>query len=94
MKSIFYAVLAFALLWRRRSVLAQLRATKPERVTKLITLRNAEPRAIFKICIGVFGVNVFPNDQMKTMAISAARWKWPRRRPPSSNSTWRRRTSS
>lgn len=43
---------------------------KPEeRVTRLITLRNMDPRAIQNL-VGQFGVTVVSNDQMKTMTIN------------------------
>jgi hypothetical protein len=43
----------------------------PAQITKLVTLRNTEPRAIQNM-LQMFGVRINSNDQMKTMMISGS----------------------
>lgn len=62
MKRVILGVLLLA-----APLLAQPKAE--ERTTKLITLRNTDPRAI-QTLVSQFGVNVMANDQIKTMTIS------------------------
>ena len=62
MKRIILGVLLLA-----APLLAQ--PSKTDRITKLVTLRNTDPRAIQNL-VSQFGVNVMSNDQMKTMTIN------------------------